>query len=82
MKKVLKIVGIIAFTLLVIIELDTMQALVFNRSPYLHTREYFSRFDDKQYVNHGIFVDHYTCENITETIYKSEQTNCKAVVIV
>ena len=76
MKKVIKIILAIGVIILALIELDTIQALAFNRSPLLHTREYTSFTDKSQYIDKGIFVNHYNFENNKETLFKSEKSKC------
>ncbi len=76
MKKILKIVLIIVGVLIGIVVLDTVQALVFNRSPLLHKREYTCRQVSDWYIDKGIFVNYYHCSNVNETILKNKKSEC------
>ena len=60
MEKIIKKILIVIAIVIAVILLDTMQALIFNNSPIIHTRRY--REDDIDiihYVDRGIFADHY-----------------------
>lgn len=76
MKKILKIVLIVVGVLIGIVAFDTIQALVFNRSPLLHKREYTCRKVSDWYIDKGIFVNHYHCSNVNETLFKNEKSEC------
>ena len=76
MKKVLKITLIVLGILIGIIAIDTIQAIVFNNSPILHIRDYINRCDEKDYIDKGIIVNHYNCNNESKTLFKSKKYNC------
>ncbi len=76
MKKGLKITLIVLGILVGIIELDTIQAKVFNNSPLLHKREYTCPNDKTYYIDKGLFVNHYYCSNVNETLFKNDKTDC------
>lgn len=76
LKKSLIVLGIIIVVLVIGIAIDTAQALIFNNSPLLHKREYVCRQVSDEYIDKGIFVNHYHCGNITETLFKGEKSEC------
>ena len=74
MKKSLKITLIVLGILIGIIAIDTIQAIVFNNSPILKIRERINRCNEKDYIDKGIIVNHYHCNN--ESLFKSTKYNC------
>ena len=76
MKKGLKIILIILVVLIGIIVLDTLQAKIFNNSPILHIREHINRCNEKDYIDKGIIVNHYNCNNEAKTLFKSTKYDC------
>lgn len=68
--------GIILVSVALVVTIDTIQALMFNRSPLLHKREYTCRLVSDSYIDKGILVNHYHCENVTETIFKNVKSEC------
>ena len=77
MKKGIKIIITIGIIILAIIELDTIQALVFNQSPLLHKREYTCKQETEHYIDYGIFVNHYNCSNTKgKTLFKNKKSDC------
>lgn len=75
-KKLLIIVGVIISILVIFVVIDTSQALIFNNSPVFHKREYICRQVSAEYIDKGILVNHYHCGNVTETLFKTEKTEC------
>ena len=76
MKKGLKITLIVLLVLIGIIAVDTLQAIVFNNSPIIHIRERINRCNEKDYIDKGIIVNHYSCNNESKTLFKSTKYNC------
>ena len=76
MKKGLKIILIVLGVLVGIIVLDTLQALAFNNSPILHIRDYINRCDENDYIDKGILINHYNCNNEIKTLFKSTKYDC------
>lgn len=76
LKKFLIILGLIIGILVIGVVIDTAQALIFNNSPLIHKREYVCRQVSNEYIDKGIFVNHYHCGNLTETLLKSEKSEC------
>ncbi len=59
MKKGLKITLIVLGVLVGIVALDTLQAKLFNNSPVIHIRKYYENSGSIDYIDKGIFVNHY-----------------------
>ena len=76
MNKGLKITLIVLGVLIGIIAVDTLQAIVFNNSPIIHIRERINRCNEKDYIDKGIIVNHYSCNNESKTLFKSTKYNC------
>lgn len=76
MKKSLKLTLIVLGVLVGIIAVDTTQAIVFNNSPILHIREYINRCNEKDYIDNGIIVNHYLCNNESKTLFKNTKYDC------
>ena len=76
MKKGLKIFLIILLVLIGIVAIDTIQAIVFNNSPILHIREHINKCNEKDYIDKGIIVNYYNCNNESKTLFKSTKYNC------
>ena len=78
MKKGLKITLIILGVLVGIVALDTLQAKVFDNSPLLKIRDNFDG-GTLDYIDKGIFVDHYHCNNNEDvTTWKGTKFACSA----
>ena len=76
MKKGLKITLIVLGVLIVIITLDTMQAKIFDNSPFIKIRKEF-KDGYVQYIDKGLLVNHYHCGNNKEkTTWKSTKYAC------
>lgn len=77
--KVIIILSTIIFTLLSLILLDTLQAKIFDNTPILKMREYYTG-GDLYYIDKGVIVDHYYCSNNKrKTIFKWGKYNCSPV---
>ncbi len=76
MKKSLKIFLIVLLILIGVIAIDTIKAIVFNNSPILHIREYINKCNEKDYIDKGIIVNHYNCNNESKTLFKNTKYNC------
>ena len=76
MKKSFKIFLIVLLILIGVIAIDTLQAIVFNNSPILHIREHINKCNEKDYIDKGIIVNHYNCNNETKTLFKNTKYNC------
>ncbi len=76
MKKSLKITLIVLGVLVSVIALDTIQAKVFNNSPILHIREHINKCNKKDYIDKGIIVNHYSCNNEEKTLFKRVKYDC------
>ena len=76
MKKGLKITLIVLGVLLGIVALDTLQAKVFDNSPLLKIRENLDG-GTLDYIDKGIFVNHYHCNNNEDvTTWKGTKFAC------
>ena len=75
MKKSLKCALIILGSLISIIVLDTIQAKVFNSSPLLRVRKYFDG-GRTYYIDKGLFVNHYHCNNEKVTTWACVKFAC------
>ena len=76
MKKSLKITLIVLGVLVEIVVFDTLQAKIFDNSPLIKIREYF-KDGYMEYLDKGIFVNHYYCGNKEEkTTWKSTKYAC------
>jgi len=76
MKKSIKIILIVTGVLISIIFLDTLQAKIFNSSPFIKIRKDY-KDGYVQYIDKGIFVNHYYCTNKEEkTIFKGTKYTC------
>ena len=76
MRKGLKITLIVLGILTLVIVLDTMQAKIFNNSPFIKIRKDF-KDGYVQYVDRGLLVNHYYCKNKEEkTVWKSSKYAC------
>lgn len=75
MKKGLKITLIVLGVLVSIVVLDTLQAKVFNNSPLLKIRDNLDG-GTIDYIDKGIFVNHYHCNNEKVTIWKGTKFSC------
>ncbi len=76
MKKSLKITLIVIISLIGIIALDTFQAKVFNNSPILKIRDNLDG-GATDYIDKGLFVNHYKCNNKEETtLFKTVKYAC------
>lgn len=76
MKKGLKITFIVLGVLLGIVVLDTLQAKFFDNSPLIKIRKDF-KDGYVQYMDKGIFVNHYYCKNREEnTTWKGTKFTC------
>lgn len=81
MKKGLKITLIILEVIVGIIILDTIQALIFNNSPIIKIREN-NDGGSTDYINKGIFVNHYYCVNKEEnTVFKNVKYTCPIIEV-
>ena len=76
LKITLIIVSILILFIISFITIDTIQAKYYNHSPLIHTREYTSKHNKKYYIDKGIFVTHYNCSNIKETLFNNEKSTC------
>ena len=76
MKKGLIISLIVLGVLIGVIAIDTVQAQVFNNTPLLHIREHINRCNENDYIDKGIIVNHYKCNNESKTLFKSEKYDC------
>ena len=76
MKKSLKIFLIVLGVLIGVIAIDTLQAIVFNNSPILHIREHINKCNEKDYIDKGIIVNHYNCNNELKTLFKNTKYDC------
>ena len=76
MKKSLKIFLIVLGVLIGVIAIDTIKAIVFNNSPILHIREHINKCNEKDYIDKGIIVNHYNCNNESKTLFKNTKYNC------
>ena len=76
MNKGLKITLIVLLVLIGIIAVDTLQAIVFNNSPIIHIRERINRCNKKDYIDKGIIVNHYNCNNESKTLFKNAKYDC------
>ena len=76
MKKKIKIILIVLGILISVIALDTLQAKFFNNSPLLKIRDNLDR-DTIDYIDKGIFVNHYRCNNNEKvTTWKKTKFTC------
>ena len=76
MKKGLKITLIVLGILIGIVVLDTLQAKVFGNSPLLKIRDNFDG-GTLDYIDKGIFVNHYHCNNNEDvTTWKGTKFAC------
>lgn len=80
MKKGLKITLIVLGILIGIIELDTLQAKIFDNSPLLKIRDNLDG-GTLDYIDKGIFVNHYHCNNEDVTTWKGTKFTCSVVEI-
>ena len=76
MKKSLKIFLIVLGVLIGVIAINTIKAIVFNNSPILHIRERINKCNEKDYIDKGIIVNHYNCNNESKTLFKNTKYNC------
>ena len=71
MEKIIKKILIVIAIIISVILLDTMQAVVFNNSPIIHTRQYYVGEGPIYYIDDGIFVRHYAYrDGRSKTIYR------------
>ena len=76
MKKGLKIALIVIGVLVGIITLDTLQAKIFDNSPLLKIRDNLDG-ETLDYIDKGIFVNHYHCTNNEKaTTWKGTKFSC------
>ena len=76
MKKGLKITLIVLGVLVGIIILDTLQAKIFDNSPFIKIRKDYNDGDVK-YIDKGLFVNHYYCNNNEKvTTWKGTKFDC------
>ena len=81
MKKGLKITLIVLGVLVGIIVLDTLQAKVFDNSPLLKIRDNLDG-GTLDYIDKGIFVNHYHCNNNEDvTTWKRTKFACSVTEI-
>ncbi len=75
MKKGLKISFIVFAVLVGVIVLDTLQAKIFDNSPLLKIRE---NLDEESigYIDKGLLVNHYQCNNEKVTTWKGTKFSC------
>lgn len=76
LKKFLIVICIIIGVLVLFIAIDTIQAIIFNNSPWLHKREYTCRYSTTYYIDKGIFVNHFHCGNVDETLFNGTKSDC------
>ena len=81
MKKGLKITLIVLGVLVGIVVLDTLQAKVFDNSPLLKIRDNLDG-GTLDYIDKGIFVNHYHCNNNEDvTTWKRTKFACSVTEI-
>ena len=74
MKKMLKIMFIVLFSVILFLALDTFQAKFLNHSPFLKLRK---TLNETTYVDEGLLVNHFHCDTKEEkTLWKDVKYTC------